>query len=320
VTARVGVVGATGYAGSECVRWLLGHPEVEVEAVVSRRAGTRLGDAIPSLFGLTDLVIEEFDAARLARLDAVFLATPHGAAADLARALDASGAPLVIDLAADHRLDPGWTYGQPEWNAEAIRGARRIAAPGCFATAIEMAAAPLVRAKAVKGPLFVSAATGSTGSGASPSEATHHPERFANLRAYKVLSHQHVPEVKALLARVGGGAAPDLHFVPLSAPLDRGILATVFATVDEGLDVGALFAEAYRGKPLVRVRDGSPEVRHVRGTALADVAAFRDGSAAVGLCALDNLGKGAASQAVQCLNLRLGLPVETGLLAVPCTP
>lgn len=321
MTARVAVVGATGYVGSECVRWLLGHPEVRLAAVVARRgAGRPLGEAVPALYGLTDLVVQPLESAPLAEMDAVLVATPHGTAAEVVRALPAGGRPVVIDLSADHRLAEGWTYGQPEWSAEKIRGADRIAAPGCFATAIELALAPLVRAGALRGDVYVSAATGSTGSGASPSEATHHPERFANLRAYKVLRHQHVAEVRAFLASLDGGQGPALHFVPVSAPLDRGILATCFAPVDDGLDVQALFAEAYARQPLVRLRGESPEVRHVRGTAMADVAAHRDGSCAVAIVALDNLGKGAASQAVQCLNIRLGLPAETGLVRAACTP
>lgn len=315
MTARVAVVGATGYTGSETVRWLLGHPLVEVAAVVSSsKAGTPLAEAVPALQGFTDLVLQPFDPMALADLDAVFLATPHGIARELAPALHT---PLIIDLSADHRHADGWVYGQAEWNAPAIARATRIAVPGCFATAIELALAPLVAACTVSGPVNVAAATGSTGSGATPRAGTHHAERFSNLKAYKVLRHQHVPEIRAFLA--GLGAAPAVHFVPLSAPVDRGILATCFVPVAD-VDAAAIVADAYAEYPLIRLRAETPELRHVRGTALCDIAVHQEGDTAVVLSAIDNLGKGAAAHAVQCLDLALGLPAHTGLSAVPPTP
>lgn len=308
---RAGIVGATGYVGSELVRWLLAHPAVRVECVVSRSRTGPLSDPVPGLLGLTDLELEPFDPARLAELDVVFLATPHGAARPLADQLDV---PLLIDCSTDHRHAPGWVYGVPEYAD--LRGARRIAAPGCFATAINLALAPLVAAGALTGPVQVCAATGSTGSGASPSSGTHHPLRFANMRAYKVLQHQHVPEVRAFLATLG--EAPDIHFVPVSAPVDRGILATCFATLARDLDAAALFREATASMPFVRLRSGTPELRLVRGTGFCDLSVYQDDRQVVVLSAIDNLGKGAAAQAVQCLELALDLP--GGTQVGPCTP
>ncbi len=314
--ARVAVVGATGYTGSETVRWLLGHPQIELASVVSTsRPGVALGKAIPALQGFTDLVLDPFDPEALCQFDAVLLATPHGVAKGLAPALE--GAPVVLDLSADHRHVDGWVYGQTEWSRTLLEGARRIAVPGCFATAIELALAPLVAASVVEGPIAVAAATGSTGSGATPVAGTHHPERFANLKAYKVLAHQHVPEIRTFLG--GLGATPDVHFVPISAPVDRGILATCFVPVGDA-DAAAIVAEAYADAPMVRMRVGSPEIRHVRGTALCDISVHQNGDFAVVLSAIDNLGKGAAGQALQCLNLALGLPVDTGLSRIPLTP
>lgn len=314
MTARVGIIGATGYAGSETVRWLLGHPEVEVASMVSStRAGTRLDAVLPSLYGYTDLVLEAFDPTAMAQLDAVLIATPHGAAAPLVAELEQ--APRILDLSRDHRHAPGWTYGLVEW-AE-LDGATRIAVPGCFATAIALAVAPFVAAGVVEGPVCVAAATGSTGSGASAKAATHHPERFVNLRAYKVLNHQHVPEILGVLGDLG--TAPELHFVPLSAPVDRGIFATCFVPVGEA-DAASLLQAAYAEQSMIRVRPGSPQLRHVRGTGLADLSVHQDGSMAAVLSAIDNLGKGAAAQAVQCLNRSLGLPVDTGLTPIPLTP
>lgn len=318
---RVGVIGCTGYAGSECARWLLTHPHVELAAVVARnRAGMQLGKAVPALDGLTALTIEELDYERLAQLDAVLLAMPHGVAKDLAPSLAAAGVPRILDLSADHRYTDGWTYGLVDWNADAIGTSTRVAVPGCFATAIELCLAPFAAARAIRGPIAVQATTGSTGAGVAPSAGTHHPERFANLRAYKVLTHQHVAEIRSTVELLSGEASPPLRFVPHSGPFDRGILATCFIPVDAGTNAAALVRAAYEGAPLVRIRDESPEVRHVRGTAFADLAVHQDGDCAVVMCSIDNLGKGAASQAVQCLNLLFGWPHETGLKVPGCTP
>jgi N-acetyl-gamma-glutamyl-phosphate reductase len=175
-----------------------------------------------------------------------------------------------------------------------------------------------VAAGVVAGPVDVAAATGSTGSGAAPSAGTHHPERFVNLKAYKVLSHQHVPEVRAFLA--GHGEAPALRFVPWSAPLDRGIFATSFIPLAGEVDAAAIVREAYAAAPLIRLRAGTPELRHVRGTAFCDLAVHQGDGVAVVLAAIDNLGRGAAAQAVQALNLACGWPADTGLRQLPCTP
>ena len=312
---RAGVIGANGYTGSETVRWLLEHPDVSLDCVVSRtHAGRPLADVVPALAGLTDLRCEDVDVDRLSKLDAIFLATTHGAARELATMLER--APLLLDLSMDHRLEANWAYGLVEWNAERIALSRRIAVPGCFATAILLALAPFVAAHAVGGPVSVAAATGSTGTGAAPQPTAHHPERFANLRAYKILDHQHLAEMRSCLGRLGG--SPPIHFVPISAPVDRGILATTFVPCDG--DGAAIVERAYAHAPLVRIRRESPEIRHVRGTAFADVGVTQGDGMAVVVSAIDNLGKGAASQAVSCLNLVHGLPVDRGLRRIPCTP
>jgi N-acetyl-gamma-glutamyl-phosphate reductase common form len=312
---RAGVVGANGYAGAEVVRWLLEHPDVDLQCVVSRtHAGRPLADVVPALAGLTNLRCEDVDVERLAKLDAVFLATSHGAARELAASL--ARVPIVLDLSMDHRLDPAWAYGLVEWNADRIATARRIAVPGCFATAILLALAPFVAAGGVGRSVAVAAATGSTGSGAAPQAAAHHPERFANLRAYKVLEHQHVAEIQRFLATLG--PPPRIDFVPMSAPLDRGILVAAF--VPSIGDPNTILERAYGAAPLVRIRRESPEVRHVRGTAFADLSVTLGEGTVVVLAAIDNLGKGAASQAVSCLNLAHGLPVDRGLRRIPCTP
>ena len=319
---RVGVVGATGYAGAELARLLLSHPDVELAAVVSRgRAGERLDAVHPGLLGCTDLVFETFNAKRLADLDVVMLAVPHGQATALVSQLDGAYAKSIIDLSADHRHADGWVFGQAEWHADQLAGAKRIAVPGCFATSVMLACAPFAAAGRLTGPVRCVAATGSTGLGATPKQAGHHPERLLNLKAYKVLSHQHGPEISTFLTSLG--PFPGLRFVPLSAPLDRGILATCFFELSPRCsleEARSIVSSAYAPHPLVRVREAPPEVRHLRGTAFCDLAVFEQDGEVVVLSAIDNLVKGAAGQAVQCLNLSLGLAVDSGLRGLPCLP
>ncbi|MFZ5481517.1 MAG: N-acetyl-gamma-glutamyl-phosphate reductase [Myxococcota bacterium] len=288
----VSVVGATGYTGAETLRWLHGHPDVKVVGATSRKhAGKRIGDVWPQLHGWDVPVTEEPPAA-----DVTFLCVPHGEAAKYA------GLPgVVIDLSADHRHAPGWLYGLPELGL-VREGATRIANPGCFATAIALALLPM---RDRLSHVTVVGLTGSTGSGASPSETTHHPMRDENLRAYKVLTHQHVPEVVNALGEFR------LDFVPISAPLRRGILVT--ANLGASLDE---YRDFYAGNPLVRVTDAPPEVLHVLGTPRADVGVVNG----VVFCAIDNLCRGAGSQAVSNLNLAMGWPVDHGLRVAPPVP
>lgn len=321
-SVQASIVGATGYAGAELLRLLLGHPAIALRQCISTsRAGQRLDAVHPGLSGFVDAAFEGPEDLDLDDLDVLFLATPHGAAGPWVERAEAADVPLVIDLSADHRHAPGWVYGQAEWHRALLPGATRIAVPGCFATAISLALAPFVAEEQVPGDVQIVAATGSTGAGATAKAATHHPLRFTNLRAYKILEHQHVPEVEGFLG--GLGPVGRLHFVPLSAPVDRGILATCFFRPPEPLDAEAaraLLDAAYADHPLVRVRDDGPELRHVRGTGLCDLSVHVDGPQVVVLAAIDNLGKGAAAHAVQNLNLALGLPASLGLGAPPCLP
>jgi len=200
-----------------------------------------------------------------------------------------------------------------------MAGARRIANPGCFATALQLALLPLAAWK----PAFVAvtAATGSSGSGAAASDTTHHPTRANDFRAYKVLGHQHEAEVLRTLASAGWEAP--LSFVPQSAPLVRGIFATAQFPVPAGMDTAALKAHVeafYEGRFFVRVVDGTPRVAATTGSAFADLAVAAKGGHGVVMVALDNLGKGMAAQAVQNLNLALGLPEWTGLKAASTFP
>ena len=317
------ILGASGYGGGELLRWLSNHPAVaSIRGTARSHAGKAFHAQHPNLRGLVEGTFEAApDWAALAQSPnpVLFSALPHGELGKLWPELEAAGEGhdllerlTVIDLSTDFRLDPAWTYGLVDWKPERMRGARRIANPGCFATALQLALLPLAGWK----PAFVAvtAATGSSGSGAAPSETTHHPTRAADFRAYKVLGHQHEAEVLRTLASEGWEAP--LSFVPQSAPMVRGIFATAQFPLPAGLDAGALRAhyEAfYRDRFFVRVVDGSPRVAATTGSAFADLAVAAKGGHGAVMVALDNLGKGMAAQAVQNLNLALGLPEWTGL-------
>jgi LysW-gamma-L-alpha-aminoadipyl-6-phosphate/LysW-L-glutamyl-5-phosphate reductase len=338
------ILGGSGYGGAELIRRLLVHPAVELVRVASvDHVGEPLGAAHPSLEGRTDLVFEDLTpAAAAAGVEVVLLALPHRVSSRQMPELVATGA-RVVDMSGDFRLRDAaayqryygerhphpelldrFVYGLPELHRERLRGARLVAAPGCFATTIELALLPAARAGLLQGVVHVQGITGSSGSGVAPSVGTHHPVRAGNLKTYRPLEHQHVPEIQETL--VGAGAREvELRFVPVSAPLTRGILATCFLEVPDSWTEERLrqtYLDAYAGEPFVRVpRKRLPEVAAVSGSNHAEVGATVGPSVngrrtAVFLAATDNLVKGGAGQAIQDMNLMLGLP-ETASLEDP---
>ena len=341
---RAAIVGGSGYGGAELIRRLLIHPEIELVRVASiDHVGEPLGAVHLSLTGRTDLKFENLSPAEAAAgCDVVLMGLPHKISAEKAPAVLATGA-RVVDMSGDFRLRDAaayarfygakhprpdllgtFVYGLPEMNRDAIRGARAVASPGCFATTVELGLLPLARAGKLRGVVRVVGITGSSGSGVTPALGTHHPIRAVNLKTYKVLDHQHTPEILETLAAAG---APDveLRFVPVSAPLSRGILATTFVDVDASEtpdSLAALYTDAYAREPFVRfVRDRLPEVVAVSGSNYAEVG-FTLGEAESGdagprtlvvVSATDNLIKGGAGQAIQNMNLMLGLPETLSL-------
>ncbi|MEU7997194.1 N-acetyl-gamma-glutamyl-phosphate reductase [Micromonospora sp. NPDC049060] len=323
---RVAVAGASGYAGGELIRLVAGHPEFElVAATAHSQAGHRLDVVHPQLAGL-DMILGETDAATLADADLVFLALPHGQSAALAAQLPPEV--RVVDLGADHRLaDPyawanyyggthagPWTYGLPELpgQRELIAGSTRIANTGCYAAAIILALAPLIAAgAAAPADVVVVAASGTSGAGKAAKPHLLGSEVMGDLSPYRVGTHQHVPEIKQATGATG------LSLTPVLAPMPRGILATVTAVPARGVDPRAVLAEAYADAPFVHVLpEGAwPHTAATLGSnschlqATVDV----DSRRMIVLSALDNLGKGAAGQAVQNANLMCGLPETTGL-------
>jgi LysW-gamma-L-alpha-aminoadipyl-6-phosphate/LysW-L-glutamyl-5-phosphate reductase len=330
------VIGGTGYGGAEILRRLLFHPEVEVARVVAAdNLGKQVGEVHLNLGGLCDLRFEQLapkDAVR--GMDVAFLAMPHKITAKVVLEILDQGA-RIIDLSGDFRLrDPlayaqfygvahpapelltqgAFTYGMPELDRAAIRRARYLASPGCFATTIALGLFPLARAGLLFGAVHTVAATGSSGSGANPQPTTHHPLRAVNLRTYKPLEHQHVPEIVQTLRAAGAGEL-SLEFVPLSAPLPRGIFATSFVDVPAETTPEALeqaWTATWKGEPFVRhVRGRQPEVVAVSGsnyveTGFALGPAHGDTRRVVCFCALDNLVKGGAGQAIQAFNVMMG--------------
>ncbi len=336
------ILGAAGYGGGELLRLLSGHPDIaSIQAVSRSHAGQAVGKAHPNLQGFLELAFQaEADWTGFAGSDSIvmFSAQPHFELASQLRSLEAAWSAAgiadrvtLLDLSGDFRLaDPGvftasygrahpcpdrlgsFVYGLPEWKAAELKGAPRIANPGCFATAVQLALLPLRGLDL--GFVAVSGVTGSSGSGALPSETAHHPTRAHDFRAYKALEHQHQGEMEGLLS--GLGIRGDLAFVPHSAPLVRGIFATVQFQLPEGLDEAALqqrYQATYSEAPFIRLVEGSPRLAGVVGSNLCEIGLAVNGRRVAILAALDNLIKGMAGQAVQNLNLALGLPEKAGL-------
>jgi N-acetyl-gamma-glutamyl-phosphate/LysW-gamma-L-alpha-aminoadipyl-6-phosphate reductase len=339
---RAAVIGGSGYGGAEMIRRLLLHPDVELARVASvDLVGEPLSAAHPSLEGRTDLVFQDLAPAAAADgMDVVLLGLPHKVTAQKVPAIVALPSVKVVDMSGDFRLlDPAayetyygqkhphpellgrFVYGLPELNRNRIREARLVASPGCFATAIELSLLPLARAGLLDGVVHVQGITGSSGSGAAPQATTHHPVRAGNLRAYKPLWHQHVPEIVETLAAAGARDL-QLRFVPVSAPLVRGILATSFLELPEAWTeerLAALYRETFAGEPFVRVPARRlPEVAAVSGSNFAEVGvaagpAWRGKRTVTAIAAIDNLVKGGAGQAIQNMNLVLGLDERASL-------
>lgn len=338
---KASILGGSGYGAAEIIRRLLIHPDVELSRVSSiDYVGEPLSAAHPNLEGLSDLRFEKLSPEETAAgMDLVFLGLPHKVSATAVPKIVGSGA-KIIDLSGDFRLKNvasyerfyGGThpcpellaqavYGLPELNREAIQKASLIASPGCFATTIILGLLPLAKAGLLKGAVETVGITASSGSGAAPQAGTHHPVRAQNLRTYKPLVHQHIPEISETLANAGAQAF-EIHFVPVSAPLSRGIFVTTFARVDASVTHGQVaeaFEKAYKNEPFVRVpKKRLPEVVAVSGSNHAEVSfelGAVEGETRLLACfsALDNLIKGGAGQAVQSMNIVLGLPEKTSL-------
>ncbi|MEZ4226256.1 MAG: N-acetyl-gamma-glutamyl-phosphate reductase [Polyangiaceae bacterium] len=338
---KAAIIGGSGYGGGEMIRRLLNHPSVELSRVASLDyVGEPLASAHPNLEGQTTLRFEKLPPKAAAEgMDVVLLGLPHKVSAEVMPELLGSKA-KIVDMSGDFRLKDAtayakyygkqhpcpelfeqFVYGLPELNRERIRQSRCVASPGCFATTIELALLPFARRSWLRAPVEVVAMTGSSGSGVVASAGTHHPVRSNNIKTYKTLNHQHMPEILETL-QAAGAAAPSVAFVPVSAPLARGIFATCFVSIPEAVQpeqVLAALHEDYDAEPFVRVpQTRLPEVVAVAGSNFAEIGAVveapRNGQRLVAVfSATDNLIKGGAGQAIQNMNLVLGIDERAGL-------
>ena len=340
---KAGIVGGTGYTGAELLRLLSAHEQVQLDLITSRaESGRRVDDLFPNLRGHCGLSFSEPDQEALAACDVVFFATPHNVAMQSVPDLLGRGV-KIIDLSADFRLRDAeeWSrwygephacpalleqavYGLPEINRERMAGADLIACPGCYPTAVLLGFAPLLRAGAVDlDHLVANAASGVSGAGRQASLDNLVSEAGDNFKAYGVDGHRHLPEIVQGLSDIAG-AAVGVTFVPHLLPMIRGIHASLYARLSAVVDLQVMYEDFYRDEPFVDVLPAGqwPQTRSVRGSNICRIAVARPqgGDTAVVMVVEDNLVKGASGQAVQAMNIALGLDEDTGLRGVALLP
>ena len=343
---KVSIIGASGYAGEELIRLLHGHPHAEIAHLTSERhTGEKISKLYPHLTHIYDNILDSMeDVRRIAEdSDVLFIALPHGHAMKLVKAI--AGLPVhIIDLGADYRFadtsvyeswyhvphtDPEAerVYGLSELYRDAIRGAHLIGNAGCYTTASILALTPLVQKHLVQmDSILIDAVSGVSGAGRTPKESTHFPEFYDSFTAYGAVSHRHTPEIEQALSEQAGEPIT-INFTPHLAPIARGILATCYARLADGVteeDVDAAFAAQYADEFFIRLlgRGAYPSTKYVRGTNYCDIAWHIDPRThrVIVFSAIDNLVKGAAGQAIQNMNIALGLDERTGLDLVPMYP
>ncbi|WP_322199481.1 N-acetyl-gamma-glutamyl-phosphate reductase [Acutalibacter intestini] len=339
---KVGVVGATGYAGAEICRLILGHPQAQLAAVSSVSfQGMALSQVYPAYYQICDMVCGEQEQV-VEKSDVVFAALPHGLSQDLAAECMEKGK-VFIDMGADFRLEneeayQEWyggsytdkslhaqaVYGLPELFRENMKGKRLIANPGCYTTAVPLALAPALKAGLIEAQgIIADCKSGVTGAGRKPTQSNHYPELNESFTAYKVAAHRHTPEIEQTVAKLTGQDVK-LTFVPHLLPINRGILATCYARLKPGATPRQLreaYEDQYRDESFIRLLPEGQvaNVKNVRYTNFCDVSLFTDPRTGtfIGISAIDNMVKGAAGQAVQNMNLAFGLEETTGLRLVP---
>jgi len=313
---KAGVIGGAGYTAGELLRILINHPNVEIEFVnSSSNAGNPLTDVHNGLIGETDLVFT--DALPFTAVDVLFLCSAHG---DSKKFLDSNEIPAsvkIIDLSTDYRAKSpshDFVYGLPELNREEIVKATRVANPGCFATAIQLALFPLAAAGLLTDEIHVNAITGSTGAGVKPTETSHFSWRNNNISIYKAFNHQHLEEIGQSLRQLQPGFQKSLNFIPVRGNFARGIYATTYTTCALSLeDARKLYADFYKDAAFTFVVTKNPDMKQVVNTNKGIVYLEKHGDKLLIVSMIDNLLKGASGQAVQNMNLMFGLDEKTGL-------
>lgn len=344
---KAAIIGATGYGGIELFRFLTKHPNVEIHSVhSSSQVGTTFVDGFPHILNQTTLALEEIDSMKISReVDIVFMATPPGVSSTLTPQFFENGI-KVIDLSGDFRLDDMLTYqhwynrtsvplhylkqaeyGLSEWNKEAIKEASIIANPGCYPTATLLGLAPLVKNDLIhENSIIVDAKSGVSGAGKIPSNATHYSETNENLKIYKVNSHQHIPEIEQTL-RTWNNQIQPISFNTHLVPMTRGIMTTIYAQAKKEYTTESLlelYNESYLHSQFVRIRKigNYPSTKEVYGSNYCDIGLSYDERTGriIIVSVIDNLVKGAAGQAIQNLNIMMGIHESTGLDMVPIYP
>ena len=315
---RAGIIGGAGYTAGELLRILINHPEVEVAFVHSTsNAGAPVTDVHEGLIGETELRFSEsYD---LTACDVLFLCQGHGFSRKFWEENAMPDGLKVIDLAQDYRDESeGYVYGLPEVKREAVKDCDRLANPGCFATAIQLALLPLAAAGGLNGEIHVTGITGSTGAGVKPGGTTHFSWRNNNISVYKAFEHQHLKEIKQTLSAFQGGREPEISFIPVRGDFARGIfvMADIITdiTADEALK---LYKEFYADAAFTHVSDRPVDLKQVVNTNKCVISLEKHGDKLLILSAIDNLLKGASGQAVQNMNLMFDLPERTGLSLKP---
>lgn len=341
---KIGIVGATGYTGSELVRLLIDHPDVSIEVITSEsKAGKAFSEINPHFNGRTDLVLEPLANLGNYDLDLVFLALPHGVSMDFVKKWHPEDF-RIVDLSGDFRLASAEQYkqwykkehsasdkidkavfGLPELFRDRIRNARLVANPGCYPTSAILALAPLLKKEVIRpDQIVVDSKSGVTGAGATAKQKTHFPEVFGNFSAYGLRNHRHTPEIQQTLESYAGQET-EVIFTPHLIPIDRGILTTTYSTPKKEIDADFLnewYYSFYEKEYFIRVVDHPPNVKHVRGSNYCDIHVTYDErtNKIITVSTIDNLVKGAAGQAVQNMNLMFSLIERTGLEISPLSP
>jgi N-acetyl-gamma-glutamyl-phosphate reductase len=314
---KTGIIGGAGYTAGELLRILINHPNVEITFVQSAsNAGKRAADIHGGIEGETDLIFSD-SLPDLRGIDALFLCSAHG---DSRKFLENSAIPTsvkIIDLSTDYRhraTAEGFVYGLPELNRQQIQQASRIANPGCFATAIQLALLPLAAARKITAEINVHAITGSTGAGVKPSATTHFSWRNNNISVYRPFEHQHLKEISESLLQLQPTQAQPVNFIPVRGDFPRGIFASVYTDCNlSAEDAKNLYTDFYKNAAFTFVTDGNPDLKQVVNTNKCLLHVEKHGNKLLILSVIDNLLKGASGQAVQNFNLMFGLHETSGL-------
>ena len=343
MSKRIGLIGATGYTGSELVRILKNHPDVELALITSEsRAGEKFSDVHPFFQGIVDDQLYTADKVDEMDLDLVFLALPHGVSMDFVKRF--AGRNLkIVDLSGDFRLDSPevyqeWygkehhykegfaqaVYGLPELFKDKIQQAELVANPGCFPTSAILALAPLMKERLITDRVIVDAKSGVTGAGVKPKSVTHFSNASDNFKAYGLKTHRHTIEIQGTLEHFSDTRA-SIQFTPHLLPVDRGILSTVYAQPKHEItreQIKKLYQSFYQDKPFVRLCESAPAIKDVRASNYCNIYVDYDERTRniIIVSVIDNLVKGAAGQAVQNMNLMFGLKETAGLNQIPLNP